>query len=74
MLSTETKYKAIYKWREKNKEKYNETCRIGSKKFYDNGGYERNKEEKIKKVLERYYFLKNNPFEKEASRLRRILI
>lgn len=50
MPITTAQKKAIYTWREKNTEKYNELCRKASAIYY-----EKHKDEKKKKALERYY-------------------
>jgi FAD/FMN-containing dehydrogenase len=55
--------KTIYKWRESNKDKYNELMREHNKKYYDE-----HKEQRIKKNLDRYYF------NKECQRFRNILL
>jgi hypothetical protein len=55
--------KTIYKWRESNKDKYNELMREHNKKYYD-----KHKEQQIKKKSDRYYF------NKECQRFRNILL
>lgn len=59
----ENSKKSIDKWRINNKEKYNEYCAIQMKKQY-----EKNKEEKNKKDLGRYYL------NKELQKFRNILL
>jgi predicted phosphohydrolase len=54
---------SIYKWRNNNREKYNDVCRVGCRKWK-----EKNKDYHNKKELERYYY------KKECLRLRNILI
>jgi uncharacterized protein with NRDE domain len=49
-MYTEAQKKASYKWREKNKESYNIYIAEQMKKQY-----EKNREEKIKKVSDRYF-------------------
>jgi len=67
------------KWAMNNKEKYNEYMRsymsieYEKQKEHKKEYYEKNKDEKKKKSLELYYFYKNNPFELEAKKFRRIL-
>lgn len=51
--------KTIYKWRESNKDKYNELMREHNKKYYD---------AHKKKKSDRYYF------NKECQRFRNILL
>ena len=44
---------SIYKWRNNNREKYNDVCRVGCRKWK-----EKNKDYHNKKELERYYYKK----------------
>jgi len=55
--------KNIYKWRENNKEQYNELQKNYSKSYY-----EKNREDKNDKVLKRYYL------NQEMKKFRNILI
>ena len=54
---------AIYKWREVNKDKYNEMMKEHNKKYYDG-----NKEKQSEKNLKRYYY------NQECKKFRNILL
>lgn len=59
----------IYKWRENNREKYNDVCLNAVKKYN-----EKNKEE-IKEYKRKYYIeRKNDLFKLESAIFRKILI
>ena len=53
MAYTQAQKEATYKWRENNKEHFKELHKKEAKTYY-----EKHKEDKIKKVLERYYINK----------------
>jgi len=68
MVYTEAQKKAIYKWRENNKEKYNSVCLKGNLKYYDN-----NKEE-ISEYKKKYWINKQDLYKIESKVFRKILI
>jgi hypothetical protein len=78
--------KKMNKWGFNNKDRYNEYMRLYMKEYNEDEKvkektretkkeyYEKNKEERKRKSLELYYFYKNNPYEMEAKKFRKILI
>lgn len=62
MPVSESQKRANTKWRENNKEYFNELCRNNMKTYY-----EKNREEKIAKALERYYRKKLEKIENEKA-------
>lgn len=66
---TEETKKAIYKWRESNREKYNDVCLVAVKKYNENN------KEKIQEYKRKYWIeKKNNLFKLESAIFRKILI
>ena len=63
MVYNESIKQSIYNWREEHRAEYNACMRRASKKFY-----EKNKDDKNKKCLARYYF------KKESEIFRNILL
>ena len=65
---TEAQKRAIYKWRQNNKEKYNSVCLKSNLKYYDN-----NKEE-ISEYKKKYWINKQDLYKIESKVFRNILI
>jgi len=68
MPYTEAQKKAIYKWRENNKEKYNSVCLNGSKKYN-----EEHKDE-IREYKKQWWIDRKDPYKTESAILRKMLI
>jgi hypothetical protein len=64
----ETKKLAIYKWREKNREKYNDVCLKAVKKYN-----EKNKTE-IQEYKRKYWIDKKDIYKVESTIFRKILL
>ena len=69
MSYTEARKKAIYKWRNKNREEFNEYMLQKNKEYYNN-----NIEERRKKRMETYYYNKSNSYEEICKVFRKINI
>ena len=69
MPYTSAQKKATLKWRENNKQEFNEYMLVKNKEYYNN-----NVEERRKKRREKYYYDKYNSYEGICEVFRKMLI
>jgi hypothetical protein len=69
MYYTQAQKRATYKWRDNNKEEYNEYMLKLNMKYYF-----KNQEERKKKRMEQYYYNKENNFEEVWKTFRKMKI